>query len=476
MTMTSEPRTTSEPAVEPAAEPASGAPGQPVVEPAVGRTASPDDDTAGAAREPLGRPFAAALGATGLANLGDGMVQVGAPLVALTLTRNAMQISLLAAAAWLPWLLLGLVAGVAIDRTDRRRTQIVAMLARAAVLGVGVWLLVSGGLTMTWLVALMLAYGVTEVFADLAQTALVPDLVPRSRLQAANGRVLAVQQVANTFVGGPVAGAVLVLGAGWVLGVPAAMALAAAVLLWRGIRGDFRPKPLPDGPGATGDGSPAAEPASALRRARREVRDGLSFLAHHRVLRPLVVSGAVMNMAFTAYFAVFVLWAVGPGSRMGLQPSHYPLMLAVLAVGAVGGSLVTERLVGAVRELRVLLFCWVATPALLLVPVLLPNVGAVAATLFLAGVVTTIGNVVSQAMRQRLVPAVLLGRVSGAGRTLSYGLMPLGAVLGGVVADTWGLAAVFWSAAIVSLVAAAYPVLVLRQSTLDAAELPVPAA
>jgi MFS family permease len=416
-----------------------------------------------AAREPLGRRFAAALGATGLANLGDGVLQVGAPLVALTLTRNATQISLLSAAAWLPWLLLGLAAGVAVDRADRRRTQMVAMVARALVLGAGVWLVTSGHLTMAWLVAIVLAYGVTEVFADLAQTALVPDLVPRSRLQAANGRVLAVQQVANTFVGGPVAGAVLALGAGWVLGLPAGLAVGAAVLLWRGVRGSHRATPAVDAPPR--DGRP-------VRRALDEVRDGLTFLAHHRVLRPLVVSGALMNMAFTAYFAVFVLWAVGPGSRMGLRPGVYPLLLAVLAVGAVVGSLLTERIIAVVPELRVLLTCWVVTPALLVVPVLAPSVGAVAATLFVAGVTTTVGNVLSQAMRQRLVPAALLGRVGGAGRTLSYGLMPLGAVLGGVVADAWGLAAVFWAAATVSLVAAAYPALVVRQTTVAAAELP----
>jgi MFS family permease len=466
MTMTSEQRASA--ATEPSTT-GTTAPAAPAGGPATG-TPGPDATAAQPelhVREPLGRPFAAALGATGLANLGDGIVSVGAPLVALTLTRSATQIALLSAAAWLPWLLLGMIAGVAVDRTDRRRTQMIAMIARAAVLGVGMWLAVSGHLSMAWLVAVVLAYGVTEVFADIAQTSLVPDLVPRSRLQAANGRVLAVQQVANTFVGGPIAGAVLALGAAWVLGLPAGLALGAAVLLWRGVRGNFRPAPVaPDG----SDETPAA-PERAVRRAAHEVRDGLTFLVRHPVLRPLVIAGSLMNMAFTAYFAVFVLWAVGPESRMGLPPSQYPLMLAALAVGAVLGSLVVERIVTALPELRVLVTACVGTAALLVVPILAPSAWAVALTLFLAGLCTTIGNVVSASMRQRMVPRGLLGRVSGASRTLGYGLMPVGAVLGGVVADAWGLQAVFWSAAVLSVAAACYPASVLRQRTIDAAEL-----
>ena len=71
-------------------------------------------------REPLGRRFTAHLTATGMANLGDGIVQTGVPLYALTLTRSPSQIALLTAAVWLPWLLLGLAAGVVVDRRDRR--------------------------------------------------------------------------------------------------------------------------------------------------------------------------------------------------------------------------------------------------------------------------------------------------------------------------------------------------------------------
>ncbi|GEA82467.1 MFS transporter [Cellulomonas uda] len=401
---------------------------------------------------PLGSRFTALLTTTGLANLGDGIVQMGAPLVALTLTRSPGQIALLSAAAWLPWLLLGLAGGVAIDRTDRRVAQVVALTARAALLGVGAWLALTDALSMPALVVLVLLYGVTEVFADLAQTSLVPDVVPRDRLQAANGRLIAVQQVTNTFVGGPVAGGLLALGTGWVFGLPAALAVVAVAVLLRGVPGRYKPE------------------RTAPSKPVDDVREGLRYVVHHPVLRPFVIGGGIMNMASTAYFAVFVLWVVGPGSRLEMRPEHFPLVTAVLAVGAVVGSLLTERLVARLPELGVMYACWLACVPLMLVPVLFPNVPALAAAMFLVGLTNTVGNTLSQSLRQRIVPRALLGRTTGAGRTIGFGLMPVGAVLGGVVAEHAGLPTVFVGATAVTALAIAYPMLTVRRGTVERAE------
>ncbi|WP_456785806.1 MFS transporter [Cellulomonas sp. P5_C5] len=405
-------------------------------------------------REPLGRRFAAHLTATGMANLGDGIVQTGVPLYALTLTRSPSQIALLTAAAWLPWLVLGLAAGVVVDRRDRKYTQVVGLAARALLLGVAVWLVAAGHMTMTTLTVVVLLYGVTDVFVDLAGSALVPDLVPRSRLDAANGRTLAAQQVMSAFVGGPVAGALLALGAGWVLGVPAGLGVAALLLVVTRIPGTYK------------------HAAPQKRRATTEVREGVAFLVRHPVLRPLLVAGSVMNMANTGYFAVFVLWMVGPGSRVGLTPAQYPLVIAGLAVGAVLGSLAAEPLGRRIPEVRLLLGCWTLNTLLLLVPVLVPTVPAIAVAVFFLGFLNTNGNVISQSMRQRMVAPGMLGRVGGASRTLAYGLMPVGALLGGLVAEQWGLPAVFVGATVLCLAAIAYPVAVVRQHMVAELELP----
>ena len=115
-------------------------------------------------------------------------------------------------------------------------------------------------------------------------------------------------------------------------------------------------------------------------RATVEVREGVRFLVHHPVLRPLLVCGSVMNMANTGYFAVFVLWMVGPQSRVGLTPAQYQLVIAFLAVGAVLGSVLAEPIGRHVTEVRLLLGCWSVNTVLLLVPVLAPSAPAIAAS------------------------------------------------------------------------------------------------
>lgn len=406
-----------------------------------------------AGRPALGRRFTAQLASTGLANLGDGVLGTLAPLLALSLTSSPLQVSLLSAATWLPWLLLGLAAGVVIDRVDRRRAQVVALALRAMVLAAGAALGLAGALTMPLLVGLVLVYGATEVFADLGATSILPDLVPAERLPAANGRVIGVQQVANSFLGAPLAGALVVLGAGAGLGTSAALAALAAIVLAVGLRGSFRKQAAPGSPGG----------------ALGQVREGLAFLLKHPVMRPLVITSSVLNFASTGYFAVFVLWAVGPGSAMGLTPSQYPLVMLGFAAGAVAGSLAAERVQARLGEVPTILVTLTGSVVLLVVPVVWPNGWAVAAAVSIVGVTNTIGNVVSQSLRQRLVPGVLLGRVGGAGRTLSLGLMPLGALLGGLVGERAGLPAAFLGAVGLSLLACGYLALTVRPADVQAA-------
>lgn len=395
-------------------------------------------------RVQLGRPFGVQLASTGLANLGDGILGTLAPLLALSLTSSPMLISALTAATWLPWLLFGLVAGVIVDRVDRRRAQVAALLARAALLGSAAWLTLVGLLSIPLLIALLMLYGLTEVVADLGATAMVPDLVPPDRLPAANGRVIGVQQVANTFLGAPLAGVLIVLGAGPGFGVSAGLAALAGLLLLVGLKGDFR------------------RASSGPTRPWAQVREGLAFLVRHRVLRPLVITGSVLNLAASGYFAVFVLWVVGPESAVGLTETQYPLVMLGLAVGAVAGSLVAAAFDKRFGTVRTMIGAFIASVLLMVAPVVWPTPVSLVLSCTLVGVTNTVGNVLSQSLRQRLVPGDLLGRIGGAGRTLSYGLMPLGALLAGALAEHAGLPVTFYAAVALSLLACGYLALRLR--------------
>ena len=375
-----------------------------------------------------------------LANLADGIVLGGLPLVAITLTRSPGEISLLQVAFWLPWLVLGVTAGVVVDRLDRRHVQLVGTAVRVLLLGGMTWLTATDRLTMPLLIGAVAVYGITQVFVDLAGSAIIPQLAPRSRLSAANGRIMGAETVFNNFVGGPVGGLLFVVGAGWIFGVPAALGIAFLLLIGLGLRGSYRAERSPEQTGGK----------------VHELLEGFRFQVSHPVLRPLLLTGSALNFASTAYFAVFILWMVGPESRVGLTPEQYPLLLAVLAVGAVAGALVAERLTTVVREVPLLIGGWFVNSALLLVPVLVPEAWAIAAAFLVIGFTNMCGNVVGRTMRQRLVPADKLGKVGGAGGMIGYGLMPLGALLGGVVAELWGLPAVFVGAVVLSLLAVAY--------------------
>ena len=377
-------------------------------------------------REPLGPRFHHLLAFTGLSNLADGILLVGAPLYAITLTRAPGEIALLSAAVTAPWLFVALYAGLVVDRHDRPRIIAAATVVRALALVAATLAAVTGHLTLPLLVLTLLVHGCAEVFADTSSRALVPDVAPHGRLAAANSRLMGIEQLANAFLGGPVAGFVLALGAGWVFGLPAALATACLVIVLRGLWGKVPAPRTPD-----------AAPTSR----RSELKEGITYLRRHRVVRPLILGGTAFNFATSAYFAVFVLWVVGPGSAVGLPEKAYGLLMIGFAVGAISGAVLAERIVGEGRERRVIAATWGFGAVILVVPALVPNPWAIAAALTAAGFANMVGNVATSSLRQRLIPSRLLGRVSGASTTIAYGAMPLGALLGGLVAELLGLRA-----------------------------------
>ncbi|MED7925285.1 MFS transporter [Nonomuraea sp. LP-02] len=391
----------------------------------------------------LGRSFAFLWSSTALSNLADGVLKIGAPLLAVSMTRSPTLVSLVGAAATLPWLLLALPAGAVADRADRRRIMATAGAVRAVALAVAALLAASGALDLWVLLAAVLAAGVAEVFADTSAQSILPMTVPASQLTRANGRVSSAQQIGNEFAGAPVAGLLVGLLPAAVFGAPALLYAAAAALLL-GMRGTYHPArnttpggdPATDGPARRSPGRSASGPLL------REIGEALRFLLAHRVLRSLAITAGLLNLANSAYFAVFVLWAVGDGSAIGLPPEGYGLMMTAFAAGAVLGSLLAERIAGAFGEFRALTACWLVSSVLLLVPVVAPFPWALYPTAVLWGVSGAAANVLVISTRQRLIPPELLGRVNSAYRLIGMGGMPLGAALGGVVAEFAGLPAV----------------------------------
>jgi MFS family permease len=168
------------------------------------------------------------------------------------------------------------------------------------------------------------------------------------------------------------------------------------------------------------------------------------------VLRPLAIMLGIQNMAFAAVFSVFVLYAVIPGP-MGLTEAGFGVLLATLGVGSLLGTWLAvpaERRLGRVPTLVlsvVLNGASVAVYAVTASPVL------VGISFAVSGVTMVLWNVVTVSLRQRITPDRLLGRMNAAYRLVGWGTMPIGAFLGGALAEWLGLRPTFLVAAVLTL-------------------------
>jgi MFS family permease len=380
----------------------------------------------------LGRNFHKALVASGFANLADGVFQVALPLLAVQLTRSPLLVAGVAVAARLPWLLAP-VAGALADRLDRRQTMVRVNLVRTVLLG-GLALAVAADLaTLVMLYAVALLLGFAETLFDTSDQSLLPAIVPRDDLTRANSLLFAVEMVANTFVGPPLGGLLAAAGLAVAMGVPAVAYLAGAGCVAL-IAGSFR----------------AAGGTAGPTRLRDDVAEGARFVWRHPVLRPLAIMLGVENMAFAAVYAVFVLFAVAPGP-MGLSKAGFGTLSAALGVGALAGTWLAvpaERRLGRVRTL---VLSVLLSAGSLVVPVVTARPIPVGASMALTGVGMMLWNVVTVSLRQRITPDRLLGRMNASYRLVGWGTMPLGALLGGVLAEALGLRAAFLVAAVITL-------------------------
>jgi MFS family permease len=381
----------------------------------------------------LGPNFHKALAASGFANLADGVFQVALPLLAVQLTRSPLLIAGVSVAARLPWLL-ALVAGALADRLDRRQTMIRVNLVRTVLLG-GLALAVAADLaTLAMLYAVALLLGLAETLFDTSAQSLLPAIVSRDDLTVANSRLFAVELVANTFAGPPLGGLLAAAGLAVAVGVPAAAYLVGAGCLAL-IAGSYR---------AVGAG-----PAGSTR-LRDEIAEGARFVWRHPVLRPLAAMLGIQNMAFAAMFSVFVLYAVIPGP-MGLTAAGFGVLLATQGVGSLLGTWLAvpaERRLGRVRTLVLSVVLGAAT---LVVPVLTASPVLIGISFAVSGVTMVLWNVVTVSLRQRITPDRLLGRMNAAYRLVGWGTMPIGAFLGGVLAEWLGLRPTFLVAAMLTL-------------------------
>ncbi len=348
------------------------------------------------------------------------------PIVAvLALGAGPGEIGALATAQTLPFLLLSIPTGLLADRVSKRLLMGLAEALRAiALLG----LIVAGALgqlSIPLLAVLGFLGAAGTVGFSVAAPALVPALVPREALAAANGRLELARSAA--YAAGPALAGALVAWAGATPAfVLAALLSVSALVLLLG---------LPEAaPGAL---APRRHPA-------RELQEGAVLVWRHPLLRPILLTAVAWNIAWFVLQAAYVPYAV---RTLGLSAGEVGFTLAAYGVGMVAGALAAPRVLRALPfGMAVLLGPLVSVLAsqTMVATIVLP-LGALATTaFFLFGAGPIIWTISSTTLRQTVTPVALLGRVSAIFLTVNMGARPLGAALGGWVGAAFGAEACLW--------------------------------
>jgi MFS family permease len=369
------------------------------------------------------------LSATLASAVGTEITLLALPLFALlTLDAGTGVVGLLTAAQFVPWLVLALPAGVLVDRTAHRPLLVGCDLGRAVLIGlvpVAAW---AGLLSVPVLLVVVLAAGCLTVVFELAAGAYLPQLVEPSRLGSANGALTTATAVA--YVAGPPLGGALV-GA---VGAPRAVVLDALSFL---VSAAFLARIRTRRADADGAGRQPAAPEGGTRWSR--LTAGVELLRRDPVLGRLTTFTALFNVASNAVIVVLLVFLVRDA---GLSPAALGLVYGLSAVGAIAGgalsSTISRRLglgraiaieIGVVTLGEIALAATPASAAAGPWAVIVMGVMFLAFTAFQAQAVT---------VRQSRTPQHLLGRLLAAHRLAVFGAIPLGAIVGGFLAEAIG--------------------------------------
>jgi predicted MFS family arabinose efflux permease len=405
---------------------------------------TPTPSRLGLLRDP---DFGRLTAATALGQLGDRVIFLALPLVAIvSLHADEFQVGLLTAATTAGSLLVGLPAGAWVDRMRKRPVMISTDLARALVLATVPMAWWAGLLTIWWLYAVALAHGVLTVFFDVAYVSYLPHLVGRGNLVEGNAKLSAIRSV--TSISGPGVAGPLV---GWA-GAPATLLVSSAGMALSGLlaMGIRKPEQKPE-QGPESESGPSARPQLG-----RDIREGLRFVIRHPALRAIMVGDAIFNLFLVMYQTMLLVFLE---RDMGLGSFGIGVVLSGMGCGALLGALMATRLSNRLGQSRVIRLAPLITcPPTALMPLARPGWSLCAAALGLAAL--SLGGVVrvvaQSSLQQSLTPDRLLGRMNATARFVSWGGIPLGGLLGGASGTVFGVTATLWIGAI-GMTASALP-------------------
>ncbi|MFD3658478.1 MFS transporter [Streptomyces sp. NPDC058620] len=370
-----------------------------------------------------------------VSQFGDRITELALPLIAVSaLNATANQVAWLTALIWTPNLLAILLGAWVDQQARKRRLMILADLVRAAVLLSIPAAYLLGAVTLGQLYAVALLTGAAGVLFNTAYPPFFVGLVPRASYVDANSKLSASRSA--SYVAGPAIGGALiqVFTAPVTLVVDALTFLASAVLI-----------------GRVSVDEPAVEADTTAPPLLRRAREGLALVVRHPVLRASLGCAATVNFfTFIAGSGLIVLFA---SRNLGLSAGVIGIAFGVGATGSLLGALVAPGISRRFGVGRSIVVGAVLFPA----PIAIASIadgpfwlraGALAASQFLSGFGVMLFDVNLNALQTTVIPDGLRSRVAGAYSTINYGIRPIGAIVGGILATAIGLRATLLIAAV----------------------------
>ena len=354
-----------------------------------------------------------------ISNLADGLMLAAVPLLAISLTDSPVLISLIGAMVMLPWLLFAIPIGAIVDRVDRRFILAGANASRSAVVGVLAFLIATDHVTIFWLLAAAFVIGACEVAADTTAQSLIPQILEEKDFEKGNSRLQISETVIQGFIGAPISGFIYALAIylpffinSLGFAIAALFALSIPVKYLQDIR--------------------VEEADKTPKRFVEDMKFGISYLFNQKVLRRLVVTTATIGLCYSMGTATMVLFIV---KDLGLSEKYFGVIMAIQGVGAIAGSLIASKMSSKFGRSQVMTFAIVISSAVLLLQGFSPNIYIFVALATFGGFVISQWNILLMATYQTVIPIDLYGRIHGTRRTLVWGAMPIGSLLGGVLAN-----------------------------------------
>ena len=368
---------------------------------------------------PLGHDFTRIWSASLITNLVDGVLRLAAPLLAVSLTEDPILIGALSALGLLPWLFFAIPIGALVDRVDRRKALVIGNSLRA-VIALFIAFAVSQGFINIWLLLIsVFFFGICEVLVDTTSQAVLPQILDKSNYERGNSRLQISEVIVSQFAGAPLGGLLYAVS----IALPfyfstTGFFLAGLLIFLFPFEREINARKV-------------GEIGQAKLGLKGDIKFALNYLYQDKQIFSIVVITTLLGFFYSLSNAIAPLFIL---KELNVSPALFGVVLAIQGIGALVGSIaapMVSKYLGRGKALAINVFF----ASLLVIFIgLSPNAYFFVAVSVLIGFTISVWNILLMSLYQSLIPPELYGRIHGARRTIVWGLMPIGALLGGVIA------------------------------------------